>query len=84
VVSWLSAAERAKRIEEDVDHWWQIKIVEAAERLAEMRPWSRPLNTNQAANRLKATAVTLATAIRASTPGSSTGRRVWAKNSVAS
>ncbi len=34
----LSAAQRAKRIEEDVDHWWQIKIVEAAERLAETAP----------------------------------------------
>ncbi len=34
----LSAAERAKRIEEDVDHWWQLKIVEAAERLAENAP----------------------------------------------
>jgi hypothetical protein len=34
----MSTAERAKRIEEDVDHWWQIKIVEAAERLAENAP----------------------------------------------
>jgi hypothetical protein len=31
----MSAAERAKRIEEEVDRWWQIKIVEAAEQLAE-------------------------------------------------
>jgi hypothetical protein len=31
----LSAAERRKRIEADVDQWWQIKIEEAARRLAE-------------------------------------------------
>ncbi len=31
----LSAAERAKRIEEDVDRWWLLKIEEAAEQLTE-------------------------------------------------
>ena len=34
----MSAAEREKRIEEDVDHCWLLKIVEAAERLAENAP----------------------------------------------
>ncbi len=31
----LSADERAKRIEEDVDRWWLLKAEEAARRLAE-------------------------------------------------
>ena len=31
----LSADERTKRIEEDVDRWWLLKIEEAADRLAE-------------------------------------------------
>ena len=31
----LSAAERAKRIEEDVNRWWLLKIEEAADRLTE-------------------------------------------------
>ena len=31
----MSATERAKRIEEEVDRWWQVKIEEAAERLTE-------------------------------------------------
>ncbi len=31
----LSAAERAKRIEGDVDRWWLLKIEEAAYRLTE-------------------------------------------------
>ena len=31
----MSAADRAKRIEADVDAWWQIKIEEAARRLGD-------------------------------------------------
>ena len=36
----LSAAERAKRIDEEVERWWYLKILEATEQLAEreMRP----------------------------------------------
>ena len=34
----LSADERAKRIEEDVDRWWLLMIEEAAERLADSAP----------------------------------------------
>ena len=31
----MSATERAKRIEEEVDRWWQVKIEEAGDRLTE-------------------------------------------------
>ena len=31
----LSTAERAKRIDEEVDRWWYLEIPEATERLAE-------------------------------------------------
>ncbi len=34
----MSAAERAKRIEEDVDRWWLLKIEDAAERLGKGAP----------------------------------------------
>ena len=36
----MSTAEREKRIDEEVERWWYLKILEATERLAEreMRP----------------------------------------------